>query len=128
MTGDSGRQQNPKSCHSRNHGLCASIWSCFRLAAEMSLALNGLVSGSAKMREDALQLAVQFAALLPSVNPDPQKGTSVHNEVAYGQHCDCARFVRFPVLHIATMGREVFLSVYVAAHSGGRCLRVQPHH
>ena len=37
-------------------------------------------------REDALQLAAQFAALLPSVNPDPQKGISVHNEVAYGQH------------------------------------------
>jgi hypothetical protein len=72
------------------------------------MALYPVARRCAKMREDALQLAVQFAALLPSVNPDPQKGTSVHNEVAYGQHCDCARFVRFPVLHIATMGREVF--------------------
>jgi len=36
--------------------------------------------------EDALQLAAQFVALLPSFNPDPPKRTSVHNEVAYGQH------------------------------------------
>ena len=37
-------------------------------------------------REDALHLAAQFAALLRSVNPDPQKGTSALNEVAYGHH------------------------------------------
>ena len=36
--------------------------------------------------EDALQLAAQFAGLLPSFNSDPPKGTSVHNEEAYGQH------------------------------------------
>jgi len=46
MTGDSVRQQTPKCCQSRNQGLCASISSCLRLAAEMSLALSGLISGA----------------------------------------------------------------------------------
>ena len=34
----------------RNQGLCASISSCHRFAAEISLGLSGLVSGAAKMR------------------------------------------------------------------------------
>jgi hypothetical protein len=78
----SPRQQTPYRCQSRNHGLCASISSCLRLAAEMSLALIG---SGVWHRESALHLAAQFAALLPSVNPIP-KGTSVDNEVAYGHH------------------------------------------
>ena len=61
----------------REHFVMPSIGSRDVACAEWS------GSGTAK---NALQLAVQFAALLPSVNPDPQKGTSVHNEVAYGQH------------------------------------------
>jgi hypothetical protein len=40
----------PYRCHSRNHGLFASISSCLRLAAERSLKLIGRVSGTAKMR------------------------------------------------------------------------------
>jgi predicted Zn-dependent protease with MMP-like domain len=44
-TGDSVRQQTPYRCQIRNRGLCASISSCLRLAAEMSLALSGRISG-----------------------------------------------------------------------------------
>jgi len=40
-----GRQQIPKSCQSRNHGLLARVSSCLRFAAETSLALRGLMSG-----------------------------------------------------------------------------------
>ena len=40
----------PYRCQSRNHGLCASISSCLRFTAQRSLALSGLVSGTAKMR------------------------------------------------------------------------------
>src|SRR5579859_3553636 len=47
--GSSVRQQTPKCCHSRNQGLCASISSCFRLAAEMSLALRGRMSGASNI-------------------------------------------------------------------------------
>ena len=43
------RQQTPKCCDNRNHGLCASISSCLRLAAEMSLALRGLMSGASNI-------------------------------------------------------------------------------
>ena len=39
----------PKCCHNRNQGLCASISSCLRLAAEMSLALSGLISGASNI-------------------------------------------------------------------------------
>jgi hypothetical protein len=69
ITGDSGRQQTPKSCHRRNHGLCASISSCRRFAAEMSLALSGLISGasniscscsmSSMMRSTSIRLNIQ---------------------------------------------------------------------
>jgi len=48
-SGDSGRQQTPKCCHKRNQGLWASISSCLRLAAEMSLALSGLMSGASNI-------------------------------------------------------------------------------
>src|SRR5271163_1828003 len=44
------RQQTPYRCQSRNHGLFASKSSCLRFAAARSLALTGLVSGTAKMR------------------------------------------------------------------------------
>jgi hypothetical protein len=44
ITGASDRQQTPYRCQSRNHGLCASISSCRRFAAERSLALSGLIS------------------------------------------------------------------------------------
>jgi len=44
-----GRQHTPYCCHSRNHGLCAIVSSCLRFAAEMSLALNGLVSGASNI-------------------------------------------------------------------------------
>jgi hypothetical protein len=40
----------PYRCQSRNHGLLACFSSCLRFAAERSLALNGLLSGTAKMR------------------------------------------------------------------------------
>jgi len=49
IAGDSGRQQTPKCCHNRNQGLCASISSCLRFAAEMSLALSGLMSGASNI-------------------------------------------------------------------------------
>jgi hypothetical protein len=45
----SGRQHTPYRCHSRNHGLCASISSCLRLAAEMSLAVSGRMSGASNI-------------------------------------------------------------------------------
>jgi hypothetical protein len=47
---DHQRQQMPYRCQSRNHGLCACISSCLRFAAETSLGLSGLVSGTAMMR------------------------------------------------------------------------------
>lgn len=47
--GDSVRQQTPYRCHKRNHGLCASVSSCLRFAAEMSLALSGLMSGASNI-------------------------------------------------------------------------------
>jgi hypothetical protein len=50
IVGGSSRQQTPKSCQSRNHGLRASSSSCLRFAAAMSVALSGRVSGTAKMR------------------------------------------------------------------------------
>jgi hypothetical protein len=40
----------PYRCQSRNQGLCASISSCLRFAAERSAGLSGLASGTAKMR------------------------------------------------------------------------------
>src|SRR5205814_8978283 len=42
--GASVRQQRPYRRQIRNHGLLASISSCLRFAAELSLALNGLAS------------------------------------------------------------------------------------
>jgi hypothetical protein len=48
-TGDFSRQHTPYRCQILNHGLCASIASCLRLAAKMSFAFTGLVSGAAKM-------------------------------------------------------------------------------
>ncbi len=48
-TGDSDRQQMPYLCHSRNHGLWANVSSCLRFAAEMSLALSGLMSGASNI-------------------------------------------------------------------------------
>jgi len=60
--GDSARQQTPKCCHSRNQGLLASVSSCLRFAAEMSLALRGLVSGSAKMRSSHSISTMVFSA------------------------------------------------------------------
>ena len=47
---ESGRQQTPYRCQSRNHGLCAFRSSWRRFAAETSLGLSGLRSGSAKTR------------------------------------------------------------------------------
>ena len=44
------RQQTPYCCHSRNHGLCASISSCLRFAAERSFSFSGLPSGIPKIR------------------------------------------------------------------------------
>jgi hypothetical protein len=49
ITGASDRQQTPKSCRSQNHGLWANASSCLRLAAEMSLALSGLISGASNI-------------------------------------------------------------------------------
>jgi hypothetical protein len=40
MTGGSPRHQTPKCCHNRKYGLCPSISSCRRFAAEMALALS----------------------------------------------------------------------------------------
>jgi len=45
IAGASDRQQTPKCCHSRNHGLLAFIASCLRFAAATSLGLSGLMSG-----------------------------------------------------------------------------------
>ena len=49
IMGDSARQQTPYRCQSRNHGLCASISSCLRFAAQMSLGLSGLISGASNI-------------------------------------------------------------------------------
>jgi hypothetical protein len=49
MTGDSARQQTPYRCQSRNQGLCASISSCLRFAAERSLEVSGLISGASNI-------------------------------------------------------------------------------
>jgi hypothetical protein len=67
----------PKPRAMREHFVVPSIGS-----REVALAERSGV----QHREDALHLAAQFAALLRSVNPDPQKGTSALNEVAYGHH------------------------------------------
>ena len=66
MIGDSVRQQMPYRCQSRNHGLCASIWSCFRLAAEMSLGVRGLVSVAAKMHVQLLDFGNGPFSIHPS--------------------------------------------------------------
>jgi len=47
----------------RNHGLCASASSCRRFAAERSLGVSGLVSGTAKMRS-----SLSISAMLCSVS------------------------------------------------------------
>ena len=44
-----GSPTNSYRCQSRNHGLCAFISSCLRFAAEMSLALSGLMSGASNI-------------------------------------------------------------------------------
>lgn len=49
MCGRSGRQQTPKSCHRRNHGLWASTSSCLLFAADTSVALSGLISGASNI-------------------------------------------------------------------------------
>jgi hypothetical protein len=53
---------NPKCCHSRNHGLCASISSCRRFATEMALAPSGLVSGTANIRSRHSMSAIVCSA------------------------------------------------------------------
>src|SRR5215472_11847974 len=50
--GDSARQQTPYRRQIRNQGLWASLLSCCRFAAARSLALSGLVSGTAKTRSN----------------------------------------------------------------------------
>jgi len=69
-TGRSGRQQTPKCCHNRNQGLLASISSCLRFAAEISLGLSGLISGasniscscsmSSMMRSTSMRLNIYY--------------------------------------------------------------------
>jgi hypothetical protein len=44
------REQTPHSRQSRNHGLPASISSCWRFAASQSASLSGLASDSATIR------------------------------------------------------------------------------
>jgi hypothetical protein len=68
-TGASDRQHTPKCCQSRNHGLWANASSCLRFAAEMSLALSGLMSGASNiscscsmslmMRSTSMRLNIQ---------------------------------------------------------------------
>ena len=63
--GDWERQQTPYRCQSRNHGLLACFSSCRRFAAERSLALRGLVSGTAKMRSnDSISAIVCSVSIL----------------------------------------------------------------
>jgi hypothetical protein len=58
------RQQTPYCCQSLNHGLRASISSCLRFKAQRSLALSGLVSGTAKMRSsDSISAMVRSASI-----------------------------------------------------------------
>lgn len=60
------RQQSPYRCQSRNHGLCASISSCRRLAADKSLGVIGRVSGSVKIRSrDSISAMVCSASIPP---------------------------------------------------------------
>ena len=72
ITGASGRQQTPYRCQIRNQGLCASISSCLRFAAERSLRLSGLVSCTAKMRSrnsiSAIVCSVSISVSLSSMN------------------------------------------------------------
>ena len=57
-----GRQQIPYCCHNRNHGLCASVSSCLRLAAEMSFSRSGRLSGTAKTRSSHSMSAMVCSA------------------------------------------------------------------
>ena len=72
ITGASGRQQTPYRCQIRNQGLCASISSCLRFAAERSLRLSGLVSCTAKMRSrnsiSAIVCSVSISVSLSSMS------------------------------------------------------------
>jgi hypothetical protein len=62
------RQQIPYCCQKRNHGLCASILSCLRFAAAMSLALSGLVSGFPKICSSRSISAAVCSASIPSIS------------------------------------------------------------
>jgi hypothetical protein len=61
-------QQTPYRSHSRNHGLCARFSSCLRLAAERSLGVSGLVSGTAKMRSSHSISAILCSTPIPVYN------------------------------------------------------------
>ena len=63
------RQQTPYCCQSRNHGLCASISSCRRFAAEMSLALSGLMSGASNISSSCSISAMVCSASILSQYP-----------------------------------------------------------
>ena len=87
MTGDSVRQHTPKCCHSRNQGLCASISSCLRLAAEMSLALSGLISGasniscSCSISSMMRSMSMRLTHLVRSANGSNRSGIGLSSAV-----------------------------------------------
>jgi hypothetical protein len=64
--GDAVRQQTPYRCQSRNHGLCASISSCRRFAAERSLALNGLISSASNISSSCSMSSIVRSMSIPS--------------------------------------------------------------
>jgi hypothetical protein len=69
ITGDSTRQQTPYRCQSRNHGLCASISSCRRFAADRSLALSGLISGASNISSSCSMSSIVRSMSIPSQFP-----------------------------------------------------------
>src|ERR1700758_776209 len=56
----------PYLCHSRNHGLWANVSSCLRFAAEMSLALSGLMSGASNISCSCSMSSIMRSTSIPS--------------------------------------------------------------
>jgi hypothetical protein len=73
----------PYRCQSWNQGLCASISSCLRLAAEMSLALSGLISGAS------------YISCSCSISPMMRSTSMRHNHLRKGlEGSTCTGFQR----------------------------------
>jgi hypothetical protein len=56
-------------CQSRNHGQWANVSSCLRFAAEMSLALSGLMSGASNISCSCSMSSIMRSTSIPSQYP-----------------------------------------------------------